>query len=531
MEVKDALLKGELSEGTVIAGHRGLSRDIRSIEVMEVPEVVNWVRPGILIMTTFYSAKEEPLKQVEIVQTLIDKKAAGIVVKLGRFVDALPEEMVLLADAHDFPVITIPKQISYINVLTPLYEQLYQEKQLKEEKTRNPFSELEEMNLSTVSDAIERLSEIVGSPVYIEDTEGRLLYVSEDFQADGWRKSIVLFSKPDYPSYLNILETWRIGFLEKGLSIFKIQGFRNRLVLPLITRGKVFAMVHLLYTDKLPIHDISSSHTKLVSGKLSELFMSEQLYLQKNRLDDIKLLEKYLNAPEKLNDKMVVSILHFHAHWMEISYSSSLSIIDHSSFIQKKITHLIGDFTDGEIIVFEKYHNFYALVSCSGIHCTEMKRKLRSIIDQHSTKHRADHLKVAISSGLNDSKSLEDAIHSVTKIMEIGYKVKPGENVYTHDQLGIYEILINLTSDPSVQHYTENVLHPLLQKQHGDLLETLQVYLNENGNVSKTAETLFVHRRTLTYRLQKIQELINMDLNDSKNRFILNFCLTILDLS
>src|SRR5699024_5895735 len=119
MEVKDALLKGELSEGTVIAGHRGLSRDIRSIEVMEVPEVVNWVRPGILIMTTFYSAKEEPLKQVEIVQTLIDKKAAGIVVKLGRFVDALPEEMVLLADAHDFPVITIPTQISYINVLTP----------------------------------------------------------------------------------------------------------------------------------------------------------------------------------------------------------------------------------------------------------------------------------------------------------------------------------------------------------------------------------------------------------------------------
>src|SRR5690625_5731994 len=99
---------------------------------MEVPEVVNWVRPGILIMTTFYSAKEEPLKQVEIVQTLIDKKAAGIVVKLGRFVDALPEEMVLLADAHDFPVITIQKQISYINVLIPLYEQFYTEKQLKD---------------------------------------------------------------------------------------------------------------------------------------------------------------------------------------------------------------------------------------------------------------------------------------------------------------------------------------------------------------------------------------------------------------
>ncbi|GGB52924.1 hypothetical protein GCM10011409_33140 [Lentibacillus populi] len=115
--------------------------------------------------------------------------------------------------------------------------------------------------------------------------------------------------------------------------------------------------------------------------------------------------------------------------------------------------------------------------------------------------------------------------------MEIGCKVRPEENIYTHDQLGIYEILFKLSSDPFVQKYTENVLNPLLQAQHSDLLETLQVYLNENGNVSKTSEKLFVHRRTLTYRLQKIQELINMDLNDANHRFVLRFCIKIKDLS
>ncbi|MEN1969825.1 PucR family transcriptional regulator [Lentibacillus sp. N15] len=531
MQVKDALLTGNLAEGTIIAGQEGLSRVIRSIEVMEVPEVVSWVTPGILVMTTFYSVKEEPLKQINIVQTLIDKNAAGIVVKLGRFVDVIPEEILTLANENAFPIITLPKHISYINVLTPLYERLYKEKQIEEENSHNPFSALEETNISTVSDAVEKLSQIAGSSVYIEDSEGRLLYVSNDFHADGWRKSTSLFSKPSYLSYHKLLEMWRMEFLEKGHSIFKIQGFRDRLVLPLITRGKVFAVVHILYTGQSRVNEIAAAHTKRVSSKLGELFMSEQLYLQKKRLDDIKQMERFLNNVEKQNNKRVISIFHFHANWLEMPFSPSLYVIDHSCFIRKTINHLIDKLTDSEIIVFEKYHNFYALVSCSRTHYSELLRKLNEIVDQHNTRNPADQLKVAINSGIKDAKLLEDSIHSVTKIMEIGCKVRPMENIYTHDQLGIYEILIKLTADPFVQNYTENVLHPLLQTQNGELIKTLQVYLNENGNVSKTAEILFVHRRTLTYRLQKIHKLINMDLNDAKNRFILRFCLMIIDLS
>ncbi|MTW86252.1 hypothetical protein F3157_11370 [Virgibacillus dakarensis] len=532
MQVKDALLTGDLAEGTVIAGKEGLSRAIRSIEVMEVPEVGNWVTPGILVMTTFYSIKEEPLKQINIVQTLINKKAAGIVIKLGRFVDSIPEGILALANENAFPVITIPKYISYINVLTPLYERLYKEKQLEEEKSQSPFSEFEKINIPSLSEAIEKLSEIVGSPVYIEDSEGRILYVSKDFHADGWRKSTSLFSKPDYPTYAKTLEMWRVEFLEKSHCLFKIQGFRDRLVLPLITREKVFAIVHILYKErKLQADDISSAHMKRVTRKLSELFMSEQLYLQKKRLDDMELLEKYLNDLEKLNNNTVVSVLHFNASWIGMSYYPSLYLIDHSCFIRKLINNLLDTLTNSKVIVFEKYHNFYAFLSCSSQHYSKIIRELNAITDQHNKQNLADHLKIAISSGIKDTDSFEDSVRSVTKVMEIGCKVRPEENIYTHDQLGIYEILFKLSSDPFVQKYTENVLNPLLQAQHSDLLETLQVYLNENGNVSKTSEKLFVHRRTLTYRLQKIQELINMDLNDANHRFVLRFCMYIKGLS
>ncbi|WP_224653865.1 PucR family transcriptional regulator ligand-binding domain-containing protein, partial [Escherichia coli] len=116
--VREALKIGELANSTIVAGHKGVGRPITSIEVMEVPEVISWVTPGILVMTTFYSIRHDERKQVEIVRTLIDKEAAGIVIKLGRFVDSIPLDMIAIANEKDFPIIIIPKSVSYINVLT-----------------------------------------------------------------------------------------------------------------------------------------------------------------------------------------------------------------------------------------------------------------------------------------------------------------------------------------------------------------------------------------------------------------------------
>ena len=50
---------------------------------------------------------------------------------------------------------------------------------------------------------------------------------------------------------------------------------------------------------------------------------------------------------------------------------------------------------------------------------------------------------------------------------------------------------------------------------------TLAVYLLQERDQTKTAEILCIHRNTLIYRLKKIESLINIDLDDSRNRFAL----------
>ena len=57
-------------------------------------------------------------------------------------------------------------------------------------------------------------------------------------------------------------------------------------------------------------------------------------------------------------------------------------------------------------------------------------------------------------------------------------------------------------------------LHRYDEINTGNLCETLENYLAHNCNAKKTAETMFLHRNTMNYRLKKISELLSCDFED-----------------
>src|SRR5690625_2715852 len=265
MNMKDALAVGELTKGKVVAGKKGTSREVTAIEVMEVPEVASWVSPGVLVMTTFYSIKEDREKQVDIVAGLIEKEAAGIVIKLGRFVEEVPEAMKKLADEYSFPVITIPKDVSYISILTPLNEKLYKEKQFQASKFYLPLMEMEQADFSSLIDALDSIADTVQSPIYLEDRDGRLLHATKHFQGDEWRKDSKLFSTPAYEKYSLKLKKWHHEANDHAYFFFHIPGSRRRVILPLFWNGELFAFLHIIYVDSSMFQHAAPKHM----GKIS----------------------------------------------------------------------------------------------------------------------------------------------------------------------------------------------------------------------------------------------------------------------
>lgn len=69
--------------------------------------------------------------------------------------------------------------------------------------------------------------------------------------------------------------------------------------------------------------------------------------------------------------------------------------------------------------------------------------------------------------------------------------------------------------------YEAEVLHSYDKAHHTSYCRTLLGYLQFERNAVSTANALFLHRNTLRNRLNKIDEIIDVDLNDSNLRFYL----------
>ena len=101
------------------------------------------------------------------------------------------------------------------------------------------------------------------------------------------------------------------------------------------------------------------------------------------------------------------------------------------------------------------------------------------------------------------------------------------------DELGSYTVLHQLKDSQISDLYIQKHLAPLLQYSEGksmDLFQTLRVYLEHNGSIKETAEELYIHRSSLLYRLEKIVDLLDIDINDSESRFNLMIAYKLYDL-
>lgn len=129
------------------------------------------------------------------------------------------------------------------------------------------------------------------------------------------------------------------------------------------------------------------------------------------------------------------------------------------------------------------------------------------------------------------TQTLEDwprVYSEALQAMQVGKRLHLSNQIVEFNSLGVYQLLCELEDNPIVQQFTEYIIAPLAQydEQHrGSLVQTISAYFDHHGNISQTAESLFVHRNTLLYRIDRIQELTGQDLSNADMRLSLHLAL------
>jgi purine catabolism regulator len=151
----------------------------------------------------------------------------------------------------------------------------------------------------------------------------------------------------------------------------------------------------------------------------------------------------------------------------------------------------------------------------------------RRLFEQIDAEYPKTQLIAGISGPAESLNEWPRVYQEALQAMQLGQRLKMHEMV-DFESLGIYRLLGKLEDITAVQEFTNQVIGPLVQydEQHrSTLVQTIDEYFNHHGNISQTAEALFIHRNTLLYRLDRIQELTGHNLNQANMRLALHLSL------
>jgi purine catabolism regulator len=145
--------------------------------------------------------------------------------------------------------------------------------------------------------------------------------------------------------------------------------------------------------------------------------------------------------------------------------------------------------------------------------------------------HQYSNNQVAIGLGqaARDVSAWRSSYRDAVQARELAERLQTDNPLYIGD-LGVYQLILSLNDREKLTRFCDKTLGVLVDydmRQNADLIKTLEAFFACHGNLSQTAEMLIVHRNTLLYRMNRINEIAGIDLNRPETRLALHLALTV----
>ncbi|MBO7292656.1 MAG: helix-turn-helix domain-containing protein, partial [Clostridia bacterium] len=148
----------------------------------------------------------------------------------------------------------------------------------------------------------------------------------------------------------------------------------------------------------------------------------------------------------------------------------------------------------------------------------ELESLAGAIVETLLTESYPKKVYIGISSVVDSLKDLARAYKEARIALEVGKVFDNERSVVSYENLGIgrliYQLPTTLCEAFLQEVFKRGSLETLESRDDDTQMKTVHAFFENNLNVSKTAESLYVHRNTLVYRLEKIRKLTGLDLRE-----------------
>ena len=472
ISVREALRLPSLARGRLVAGVRGLDRRITSVNMMEVPDIGAYVRAGELLVTTAYPLRDDAAALDELVGMLASRDLAGLALKPRRYIDALPPAMLGAAERLDFPLIELPDDASFNDVLADVLGSILNRHALQLERARAIHDRLNAVALAggSLHELIDALSSLVGHAGAVFDTHGEVVAsvgVQPESRAPCTSRPIQAGSQRhgEMVLWADEAELGSDGViaLEHAATIAALEIAQARLLLSREQRHRV-----------LLLEDLVSGRPRN-PGEIAERVAAYGWNLATPRAAIVVVLRDESGDSPEVGGRP----------------------------LEDQLLGVARSVLGREAIGWGLRTGIAILADAD----REAAGRLAAAIRR---EHPQLHSAVGIGRRCAGLDGLHHSYREATEAASLGHELRGSDFVLTYDELGVYRLLQSLVADGLLRRYCEETLRPLLEYDHkhrGSLVRTLEVYLRHERNMAAAARELFVHYNTLRYRLQQISAL------------------------
>lgn len=465
LTVRDVLHLPAWEGAGLVAGAAGAGRRVTGANVMEVPDIGRYVKPGEVLLTTGYALRDDPEGLLRLVRFLSERGLAGLAVKTHRYIDHIPRSVVEAADELAFPVLVLGEDASFNDMIRSVLAVLLSASTASTTAIRERLTAIA-LGGGGVTEIQRTLGTALGREVYVNEGEASAASQWQFPIAIGGAHWGALTVDGDEEPTETQMELVRQAAFAVGMHVAQA-----RASVELDRRLRVLAL------------------EELVSGEQH----SEPTLLEYARLYTVPTA----------GPRLV----------MVARCSPDVERVD----VERLAERILGPDT----LAWARGHDIVAIASAT--RALEDEQPGHPWRDALQAAGAADAIV-----GLGEPvEGLNELGHSHSTAMEsLRIALSTGRQVARHDEIA-FERLVEEIPSALLGEYVELTIGDLLrhdQRENTQLAETLWAYLG-SGNGALAARSLHIHYNTLKYRLAQVQEILGEDFSDPRARLRLLFAL------
>lgn len=518
-------LLDKFPEIKLISGSEGINKQIKGIRIVEVTNMEKFLNGGELLLTSLKAYEDIGERDfLKYLEELERKRISGFVVKRNLKTEQqkkLFDFLLWFSEAYQIPVLQLSLDMHYWMIIKYVLSQIYNTETAKLTYFKITHDNLSDLMLriidarKSLKKTIFMVTAMLGNPVALCNGEFTCLLsshpgISSFSLAENYAEYIpdiitryqYLYQKRENVEYIKKLDV----FGRRDLYLIVTEQNEPLTELDFIALENIIITLQYIIMRIMEEEDIARRYHRdllyrLLYGSLTSLEENEVAKILKLNVEDEFRVVTFQLIPKNQKGKF------------------TNEQIRETEIVERELLRFLPEkyivFNTNEIIYIHKQCNMEDQLQFR-IELETLQQSVQNKLIQSSVESE---FLVGIGEIVKSYHCLKNSFEGAKMALEYIDIIRKiigdtNKSVVDFSKLGFIRMFMKTKNKDELWTYIPKSLHKLYEydvQKNAELIDTLECFLNQNQSFKKTSQVMFVHYRTITYRIQKIKEISGMD--------------------